>query len=162
MTIKKRYIATLDIETLDGLKGKEFGLGCFYTIQKNKESFLIERDSDLFFKKVFEFSKKHKVLCFIQNQDFDIRFLLKYCIDKLNIYPFVIQSNSSILEVRIDEFNIIFRDSLQFLLCGQAKAEQTFLNKQIKKEVRFRHLLCFQFLQLLQTDFLLFFVLLKP
>jgi hypothetical protein len=137
MTIKKRYIATLDIETLDGLKGKEFGLGCFYTIQKKKECFLIERDSDLFFKKIFEFSKKHKVLCFIQNQDFDIRFLLKYCIDKLNIYPFVIQSNSSILEVRIDEFNIIFRDSLQFLLCGQAKAEQTFLNKQIKKEVDF-------------------------
>ena len=137
MTSKKRYLATLDIETLDGLKGKEFGLGSFYTFYRNKPCFITKKNSKIFFKEILDFSKGKKVLCFIQNQDFDIRFLIKYCIDELKIYPFVIQSNSSILEVRIEEYNIRFRDSLQFLLCGQAKAEKTFLGKQIKTIVDF-------------------------
>jgi len=141
MTTKKRYIATLDIETLDGLRGKKFAVGCFFTIQNGKKAYIIEKDYKLFFKEIFDFSKEHKTLCFIQNQDFDIRFIIKFCIDNYNIYPFVIQSNSSILEVRIPEFNIVFRDSLQFLLCGQTTAEKTFLKKQIKKEVDFDKLL---------------------
>jgi len=141
MTAKKRHIAVLDIETLDGLKGCKFAIGCFYTIQRNKDCFIIEKNSETLFEKIFEYSVKNRTLCFIQNEDFDIRFLLKYCIDKLDIYPVVKQSNSKIFEVEIKELNIIFRDSLQFLLCSQAKAEETFLRKKIKKEVDFVNVL---------------------
>lgn len=140
MTNKKTFIATLDIETPDGLRGKEFGVGCFYMDEKEREKFpytMQRHNYKKFFEKVLSRCVGKKVLCFIQNEDFDIRFLLKYFIDELDVYPFIIQSNSKILEVRIPDYDLKFRDSMQFLLCGQAKAEKTFLGTQIKTMVDF-------------------------
>jgi len=137
MTSKKRFLATLDIETKDGLKGSKFGVGGFYMQHYNKENTpsIIERDFKTFFKKVFEVMKDKKVLCFIHNQDFDIRFVIEYCIKEMKIQPKIIQTNSKILQVIIPDTQIIFRDSLQFLLCSQDKAEKVFLLQEKREKV---------------------------
>ena len=138
---KKRYLATLDIETSDGLKGSNFAVGGFYIrIGNSKPIPVIEKDKNKFFEEVFNVcSQVKKVLCFIHNEDFDIRFVLDYCLKELKINPFIIQSNSRILEVRINtkDYDVIFRDSFQFLLCSQDIAEETFLEKKIKIDVNF-------------------------
>lgn len=138
--MSRNVISTLDIETLDGLKGSKFGIGGFFAnLSYNRPFSFSEKNEKKFFENVFNFSKssKKKILCYIQNEDFDIRFILKYCIDELNIYPYVIQSGSKILEVRIKEYNIIFRDIYQFLLCSQEKAEKILLGKKVKIDVDF-------------------------
>jgi len=134
---KKKYLAILDIETKDGLKGTDFAVGGFYMYGDKKNVFVVEKDFKTFFHKTFNHMKEKNVLCFIQNQDFDIRFVIKYCIDVLKINPKVIQSNSKILQVNIPNTQIIFRDSLQFLRCSQSEAEETFLEKQVKEKVDF-------------------------
>jgi len=117
VTARKRFLATLDIETKDGLKGSVFTVGGFYLKWfKEKEYYIIKRDFDKFFDELFNniAVKNRKILCYVQNEDFDIRFVMKYCIEKLKINPFVIQTNSKILELRIQEkgYDITFRDSL--------------------------------------------------
>ncbi len=134
---KKKYLATLDIETKDGLRGTVFAVGGFYMNIMRQDIYVVERDLNTFFEKIFLQMKGKTVLCFIQNEDFDIRFILKYCIDVMKINPKIIQSNSKILQVTIPNTQITFRDSLQFLLCSQAKAEETFLGKKIKEDVDF-------------------------
>jgi len=141
MTYKKLYIATLDIETKDGLKGCEFAVGGFYTKYKNKDCYIIEQDYKTFFTKIFDFSFNKRVICYVHNEDFDIRFVMKFVIDELNLDPFVIQSESRILEIQVKEYGITFRDSFQFLLCSQKEAEQSYLNSPIKLEVDFDKLL---------------------
>lgn len=134
---RKKYLATLDIETKDGLKGTIFAVGGFYMNIMRNSIYVVERDMNAFFEKIFLQMKGKKVLCFIQNEDFDIRFILKYCIEVMKINPKIIQSNSKILQVNIPDTQIVFRDSLQFLLCSQAKAEETFLGRKIKEDVDF-------------------------
>jgi len=152
-TIIKR-LATLDIETTDGLKGSQFGVGGFYmpeidaltkeldynSILYDDKDFIIETDQQKFFKKVLEKMEGKKVLCFIQHEDFDIRFIIKYLNENLIQYS-IMQTDGKMLQLSIKDTNIIFRDSLQFLLCGQAEAEKVYLGKQIKKEVDFTKVL---------------------
>jgi len=138
MTSKKLFVATLDIETKDGLKGSQFCAGSFCYYYYNKLRIITKFDEDEFFSEIFREMRYKKFLVFIQNQDFDIRFIMRFVIEKLKIEPFLIQNNR-ILQVNVkdEEFDIKFRDTLQFLLCSQAKAEETFLGRKIKVDVDF-------------------------
>jgi len=134
---RKKYLATLDIETKDGLRGTVFAVGGFYMKIMRQDIYIVERDLNTFFEKIFLQMRGKTVLCFIQNEDFDIRFIIQYCVEVMKVNPKIIQSNSKILQVTIPNTQITFRDSLQFLLCSQAKAEETFLGKKIKEDVDF-------------------------
>ena len=142
MTKKKRFIATLDIETRDGLKGSKFAVGGFYLQYSNKDIIIIERDIDTFIEKILNFiriTKIRKVLCYIHNLDFDIRFIINYFITKKGVNPRIVKSAIGILETefKTDDYHIVFRDSYQFLLMSQEKAEKEILGKKIKKDVEF-------------------------
>jgi len=137
MTKKKRILATLDIETPDGLKGTKFEVGGFYAKYRRKEYLIVERDKKTFFEKVLDFCKDKRVIIFIHNLDFDIRFFLDYIHEHTEYDPFIIQSNSKTLEVRIKELDLILRDSFQFFLTDQANVEKMLLGRQIKFEMSF-------------------------
>ena len=72
MTDKKRYIATMDIETSDGLKGSEFLVGGFCYEYYGRLRAYTFFNKEEFFKFILEDLKETKILCYVHNEDFDL------------------------------------------------------------------------------------------
>lgn len=131
-SLKNRGFMTFDIETKDGLIAKKvFCWSLAYKINKTI-CVLSERNDktneSCSFNKLFEFlaqksiDKFHKRIIFVQNLYFEARHLIEFCV--LHKYEyFVCNSGSQMLSFIINEFNVKFLDSQQFLQSSQDVAE---------------------------------------
>lgn len=125
-------VYTFDVETKDGIKGKElfcWSLAFYKKIkvkgQYRRELTHINGFDDLtpIFDKLLKWKHKNKnQIIYVQNLGFDIRFILDYCARKYIVfYPYL--SGSSMLCCIISEYNVCFIDTFQFLRTSQEKSE---------------------------------------
>ena len=128
-------IFTFDIETKDGLKGKEIYCWSFC---KNQQGNNFKVDSSLNIKDFIDYLRetktKNQKIIFSHNLTFDIRFILDYCIHK-DIKCNLIFSGSSVIIAIIEEFKVKFLDSMQFLKESQQNAEKTYKVPQIYTKI---------------------------
>lgn len=124
--LSRKNIATLDVETRDGLSGCEFFCGSVCYIQKSRHP-KIATCFDSF--ELFDFcfvTFKSKSLIFIQNLDFEFRFILQWAVARKYEWK-VIESGKLIqCTVETEEKTLIFRDSFQWLQSDQESAEITY------------------------------------
>ena len=124
--LKERIFYTFDIETKDGLRGTDmFCYSLSYMVQgRNFKGILSKNLDELFdfFEETFKPKRKNQKIIYSHNLTFDIRFILDYCMCK-GIECNCIFSGSSVIFARIDEFNVLFIDSFQFLKESQESAE---------------------------------------
>lgn len=138
--LKNRGFMTFDIETNDGLRGKDvFCWSLAYYEQKISidengratGSFtmpeVLQGTSDDFgplFEKINNKDKRRSSarVIYVQNLGFDIRHIMQYCAEnKIECDPPI--GTSKILAYYIPSYNVKFIDSLQFLFTSQEKAE---------------------------------------
>ena len=78
---KNTKIWTLDIETKDGLKGKQFF--CGYIAEKSNKSLLFNTEIEML-SYILRASTLHKdkkrIRCYVHNLGFDVRFLVSACL----------------------------------------------------------------------------------
>lgn len=143
---KAEKFATFDIETRDGLLGKEIFCWALATSiprsSKKKKVIPEEPTSSLdelfrFFQSRFENVKNPKrdlkyLVIFVHNLGFDIRFIVDYCL-RHNIEYQPILSGSKMIAFIIDSLKVRFVDSVQFLFSSQENAE---IDWEIESEYR--------------------------
>jgi len=140
---------TLDIETKDGLKGKELLIGAIYrpndkvkeenrihyfvTIEELLDNLLIPSIPS---QNTMRKKGKYKNI-FIHNLTFDIRFVLQEAIGRGDFKINLISSGSKDLVVELihweSGYKFRFIDSYQFVLCSQEKFEKAILGEKIKR-----------------------------
>lgn len=127
LKMRRRGFLTFDTETKDGLKGNLiFCYGLAFQKEKSKAVEVLQsRDThlDLLFQFFEEnWSEHEKLIIYVHNLAFDERFVRKECILR-NLDYFIIRSGSSILALDIEQYNVRFIDSMQYLQTSQEKAE---------------------------------------
>lgn len=127
-SLKSERYYTFDCETKDGLIAKD--LFCYAFCEKSNNSFnnsfVKTDDLTYLFQRLTELhNKKRYTIVYIHNQDFDIRFIIKYCLDHKIDYH-AISSGSSIISLIIQSIRVKFIDTMQFLQCKQEKAEKIY------------------------------------
>jgi hypothetical protein len=124
--LARKNIATLDVETRDGLAGCDFFCGSVCYIQKSRHP-KISTFFDSF--ELFDFcfgQFKSGSLIFIQNLDFEFRFILQWVVARKYEWK-VIESGKLIqCSIETEEKTLIFRDSFQWLQSDQESAEITY------------------------------------
>lgn len=128
--LQSAQFLTFDIETKDGLKGKElFSWAVAFKVLNggwnNGVEVMSGYKKDFF--RFFEFIQKwkHETLyrvIYVHNLSFDIRFIIDYLIDERIDYTPII-SGSNMIACIIDRWKVKFIDSVQFLQSSQEKAE---------------------------------------
>lgn len=128
--LAKIGFGTFDIETKDGLLGKEmYCWSCAIPIPKSKnlnvlQGFTIESLSSLFkfFNKRLEAKAVNEFVIFVHNLGFDIRFIEEYVILKDITYKPLI-SGSNVIGYVLEDLHVRFVDSYQFLFRKQETSE---------------------------------------
>lgn len=142
----KTTFSTFDVETKDGLKGKEIYCWKFCNPEKKRVGRRFESELKIYegyesLDKMFEIllkwkDKTHPKIVFVHNLGFDVRFIVEYCAKhQINCFP--ISSGSNIIAYTIKDkekgYNVRFQDSYQFLQQSQEKAE---LEWQIESKIK--------------------------
>ena len=138
--LNSRGFMSWDVETKDGLKGKEmfcYSLAYFDQQEKKvkayKHRLKNNLDLDELFKRIDNSKDKtHLRVIWVHNLGFDVRFIINYCAEK-GIEHKTILSGSQVINLTIDEIGVCFRDSAQFLQSSQEKAE---IEYEVPEELR--------------------------
>lgn len=144
--LKNRGFMAFDCETKDGLVGSDLFSYSLAYFEKNREIKSIQKvvKDNFDFDELFEFLRKekdktHKRIVFVHNLAFDERFIENYCVKKKIKYT-RLPSGSSTIEVVIEDYNVVFRDTMQFLMSSQDEAENDFeVNSEFRKSITNSH-----------------------
>jgi len=129
--LKRSGFATFDIETKDGLVGKE--LFCWAAAKRGPRGYqtIISEKPD--FESLMAFLKPPKEthrkrgrgrVCYVHNLEFDSRFLMDWAVrNKIPTQP--IRSHR-LLALAFPTYDIVFIDSFQFTLSSQEQAERDY------------------------------------
>lgn len=127
--LSRKGIWAFDIETKDGLDGKElfcWALSTFSNGKRQPVKVYSGKSIDSFFSILVKLNNKNrKQTVYVHNLSFDVRFLIDYCIQH-NINDKPIFANSNVILYYIDTLNYRFIDSFQFLLTSQEIAEEVY------------------------------------
>lgn len=127
----KRFL-TFDVETKDGLLGSD--LFCCALCYRDKIDNLRNHSKELnvlqseSIDEIMQYLSKHSdknnlMIIYVHNLSFDVRFIIEWlAVNNVSFFPIISGSNTICLS--IDEWNIKFIDSFQFLQTSQDNAEK--------------------------------------
>lgn len=138
MPNKNSKFYACDIETLDGLKGKKFAVGCILTEMFNKIYIDEFKDQDKFCRFIMDHSFPDYRFYF-HNLSFDIRFILDYCQrNNINIPMPIIRGSSYITQnIFLEGKKIKIMDSYSLIPMALDNFTKVFGLKEEKLKVNF-------------------------